>query len=129
MRLVILWFSGFAILTVLMIARTVGDIYGSKTGDAWTWFMPTILPTASLMIMVVATDFVKPDPGKETDKFLFRLAFWISLIYLLLVLFTVLNPVDSYGSSIAFMKMSNYWLAPTQGLTTAVLGAFFVKAK
>ncbi|MDB4987843.1 MAG: hypothetical protein JWN04_3021, partial [Myxococcaceae bacterium] len=53
----------------------------------------------------------------------------ISLAYLGSILATLLmQPLASApAGAIGFLKTSNLWLAPLQGLATAALGAFFVK--
>jgi len=126
-KLMILWCIAALILFLLLIIRSVGDIYGSKVDEAWSWFIPTIVPTLFLMITVAIIDFSQASiTEKQSDKFLFQLAFALSLVYLILVSFTVLRPFSIY-TPIEMMKKSNLWLGPLQGLVTASLGAFFVK--
>ncbi len=128
-KLMILWCTGGLILFLLLIIRSVGGIYGTKVDEAWSWFIPTIVPTLFLMITVAIIDFSQPTISeKQSDKFLFQLAFAMSLVYLILVSFTVLRPFAIY-TPIEMMKKSNLWLGPLQGLVAAALGAFFVKSQ
>ena len=127
-RLLILWCFGGLFLFIILIIQTVGDIYGLKVDEAWSWFLPTIIPTLTLMITVAIIDFSQSSAEqKQSDRFLFQLAFWISFLYLVLVTLTLLRPVSLY-TPIEMMKKSNLWLGPLQGLVTASLGAFFIKA-
>ena len=61
------------------------------------------------------------------DTFLYRLAFWLSLLYVpLLLLPLVFFPLT--GKSLPdLLNISRLWLAAIQGLATGVLGAFFVR--
>ncbi len=129
-KLMILWCLGGLLVFLILIIRTVGNEYGSKVDDAWSWFLPTVIPTLSLMITVAIVDFTQTSSeDKQSDRFLYRLAFWLSFVYLLLVFFTILDPMPSGNDPIEFMKESNLWLGPLQGLVAAILGAFFVKSK
>jgi magnesium-transporting ATPase (P-type) len=129
-RLLILWCFGGLFLFIILIIQTVGDIYGLKVDEAWSWFLPTVIPTLTLMITVAIIEFSQSTTAtaeqKQSDRFLFQLAFWLSLLYLVLVTFTLLRPRSIY-TPIEWMKKSNLWLGPLQGLVTASLGAFFIK--
>lgn len=125
-RLLTLWCISFFIMFLFMIIRTAGNIYGEKTNDAWSWFLPTIVPTFSLMVTVAVA---QQTDEQQSSKFLYFLAFVLSLFYHILVLFTILNPIPNDNTPIEMMKVSNLWLGPIQGLVAASLGAFFVKNK
>lgn len=128
-RLLTLWGACSAILFAVLIARSIGGIYGSEMNDAWAWFLPNIIPTLSLMITVAIVDLGAGTSERQSSVYLFHLAFWLSLIYLILLAFTILNPVPSNVNPIDMMKEANLWLGPIQGLASAILGAFFVKSK
>lgn len=70
-----------------------------------------------------------PDQGKENGgkSLFFKLTKVLSVVYLVVVSLTVLLRPFSALPPVKLMNISNYWLAPMQGLTTAALGAFFVK--
>ncbi len=126
-RLLILWGISGLVLISLMIARTLGNKFGHLVNDAWSWFLPTILPTLSLMVTV---SIAQQTDDKQSSLFLYQLAFIISVFYLLLVLFTILNPVENqFSNPLDLMKLSNLWLGPIQGLVAATLGVFFVREK
>ena len=130
-QLAAVWFSGAAILFVVVFVQTLFGRYGERAGDAWGWLLPTILPTLSLIIGVVAKDALASQKARGTvDAFVARLALVLSAAYLLTVSSTLLlSPWAELNASLtplALMELSHFWLAPFQGLVTAALGAFFV---
>lgn len=129
-RLTVLWFvCGIGGFIVLALQSLLGR-YDDKVTDAWSWFLPSIAPTLSLIIGVLVLDIISgKDVDKEVDKLFFWLAFVLSLIYLSLVAATLLLQPFTGVPLLDLMKLSNLWLVPLQGLTTAVLGAFFVKGE
>ncbi|MDB4991652.1 MAG: hypothetical protein JWN04_6830, partial [Myxococcaceae bacterium] len=55
-RLATLWFSVSGFLFVLVLAQSVSGKWGTQVKDAWSWLFPTILPTLSLIVGVLAAD-------------------------------------------------------------------------
>jgi len=101
--------------------------YSRHINNAWAWFIPTIIPTLSLIIGVLVADALHPeDKDKTIDPFIFRLALSFSIIYLLLVLMSILIQPFTSLSPLEIFDKSNLWLGPIQGLTSGMLGAFFV---
>ena len=128
-QLAIVWFLVAVVLGAVMMVQSVLGHYGDKSGDAWSWLLPNLLPTLSLMISVFAADAIAGDAGagRTIDSFIFRLTFAVSVVYLGGVAASIfLSPLSTEGP-IALMKTSNLWLGPMQGLTAASLGIFFVK--
>ena len=126
-RLTVLWFSGAGFLFILLLLQTLLGRYGEGPEEAWAWFLPTVMPTLSLMIGILVSEALAKDSEKAlVDRFVYKLAFVVSLVYLTVVSLTIfLSPFSSLGQ-LELMTMSNLWLAPFQGLATAALGAFFV---
>ncbi len=127
-RLAALWFGGAATLFLLLIVQSTLGRYADRTSDAWSWFLPTIMPTLSLIIGVLVIDAVGRSVAANADRFLFRLTLGISTCYLLAVLLVIVMQPFSELEPIDLMNQSNLWLGPLQGLVAAALGAFFVKA-
>ncbi len=126
-RLATLWFIGAGALFLLLLLQTFFGRYGEQTQQAWTWFLPTIMPSLSLITGAVATDAMgRSDPNATVDPFPFRVAFILSAAYLVIVSLTVLLSPFSPLSQIELMELSNLWLGPLQGLVGGVLGFFFV---
>ena len=49
-QLAILWFSCGVGLFLLLVAQSLFNRFEDRTVDAWEWFLPTLMPTLSLMI-------------------------------------------------------------------------------
>lgn len=125
--LAVLWLAGGAIVFLTILIQTFGGVYGDKYVDAWGWFLPTIMPTASLIISVfVAESFVKTDEAKPVQTVFFGITFAITLLYLIVVAATLFAAPISSITPLSLMKNSHLWLAPLQSLVSATMGAFFV---
>ncbi|MFX0141103.1 MAG: hypothetical protein ACFFDN_46120, partial [Candidatus Hodarchaeota archaeon] len=127
-RLTTLWFVGASFLLLLFFFQTLFGKYKGIAMEAWGWLMPTIMPSLSLVLgvwgMYVLDMGVKT---KKVDRFVFRLSFALSALYLSLVTLTILFQPFTLLSPLDWMKQSNLWLGPLQGLVSASLGVFFVK--
>src|SRR5258705_5915095 len=88
-RLATVWLAWFILLLLLLILQTAFGRYGSTTGDvkaseAFGWFLPTVVPTLSLVIGVLVSD--ARDDSKEVklvDQRMYRLSMLLSVCYLL----------------------------------------------
>lgn len=124
------WFIGAGVLFAILLAQTFGDRYGANANAAWEWFLPTVLPTLSLIIGVLTVDALKQHAKLQTvDRFFFRLSLGLSVAYLLTVGVTLLAQPFTSFPALELMAQSNLWLGPFQGLVTASLGVFFVGGK
>ena len=129
-HLALVWFSGAGFIFFIVLLQTILGTYGDKAKDAWSWLMPTIIPTLSLIIGVLVSDSISQrSKDISVDHFVFKLSFYLSIAYVVVVSLTVLLSVFSEQSPIELMKLSNLWLAPFQGLVSAALGAFFISRK
>ena len=125
-----LWLSIGLFLFLIMIVQSLGGKYGEKAEEAWKWFLPTLLPTLLLIVGVLVADATSASKtGRRVDRFVFQIAFGLSLLYLLLVAVTLFYQPFSRQTPLQFMSLSNLWLGPFQGLVAAALGAFFTKAE
>ena len=129
-RLTITWGIGALLLFSVMFLQTVFGHYGERVQDAWEWFLPTIMPTLSLIIGVWVTDIQsRRVKSKTTNKFLYHLSLTLSIVYLLMItLILFLQPIASIPP-LELMKQFSLGLTAVQSLATASLGAFFVKSK
>lgn len=140
-KLTIVWFSGSGILFLLVLLQTIfGKFPTDKAGDAWSWLLPTFMPTLLMIVGVLVADSKNHNQDfselPTADQFVFRLSFSLSIAYLLTAILTILlgpffEQVNAKEEKtiLDLMKMSNLWLAPFQGLVSASLGAFFVSKK
>jgi hypothetical protein len=134
-RLALLWFAAAGLLFLILFLQTVLGRYGNESERAWSWFLPSVMPTLSLMLGVMVADAMAAHAAPDTpgaaaaDPFFFTLTFAISLVYLgALLILLLFQPFSSLAPT-AVMTQSNLWLGPFQGLVAASMGAFFVKRK
>jgi len=126
-RLAAVWLTGAGLSFALVFAQTLLGKYGDHAEQAWSWLLPNVMPTASLIIGVYVSEVAgvarKP---VAVNPFVYRLALGLSVAYLLAVLMTLLSvPLSDYGPT-TLMEKSNLGLGAFQGLVSAALGAFFV---
>ncbi len=129
--LAVVWFIGGGMLFLLLLTQTFLGRYGDKAKDAWTWLLPTIIPSLSLIIsgVVVSGPLGKSLETNTVDRFAFRLSFVLSIFYLSIVSLTIFLSPFSELPPLELMKLSNLWLAPIQGFVSAALAVFFVSTK
>lgn len=126
-RLAILWFSWYGILFMVILIQTIGGVHKNIESKVWGWFLPTVMPTLSLMISVFIADASKEN--KQADKVkrqYFRLTFFLSLFYLFIVTVTFVGQVY-WVDLVSYFEKSNMFLGPLQGLTAGMLLFFFQK--
>ena len=129
-RLSTLWLFASGILFIIILLQSFFGHFSDKVKEAWSWFLPTVIPTLSLLIGVLVADALgERPPDKSIDSFIFRLSFSLSLFYFSVVFLTIVVQPIVTAAPIEFLKQSNLWLAPIQGLVAASLGAFFVKSE
>jgi hypothetical protein len=126
-RLATCWFTGAGLLFVLLVILSNINFYEGKDQEVWGWFLPTIMPTLSLIIGVLVMDALGRSPkASHPDPFLFKLSMGLSCTYLGVVFLTIALQKLSTLSAIEMMHKSHLWLGPLQGLVAASLSAFFV---
>ena len=125
-RLAALWLISAAGLFLLLIAQSLLGHFEDKSQKVWSWALPTIMPTLTLMISVLGADALKSDaPQVVVRKGFFRLAFFISLFYLFLVTASLLVEPFTSLNLLDLLQTSSLWLGPLQGLVTGALGLLF----
>lgn len=129
-----LWFIGAGVLFTVLMLQTFSGKYEipipgeglkNRAEEAWSWFIPTVLPTLSLMIGVFWSDFKKDDKKITVDRSKYRFARGFSFAYLLFVgMIFFLGPFFN-KSQLELMKLSTLGLAPLQGLACLLIGKYF----
>ena len=130
-RLSIVWFTLGGLLMLFLILKSLSGGFGEGVNDVWAWFLPTLMPTFSLIVGVLALDLGAgaTKVEKHVDRLLYRLALWLSVVYLVVVALPIFIAPLVQHSNVDLMKMSHLWLGPLQGLVAGVVGAFFLKGE
>jgi hypothetical protein len=131
-RLAVLWLLGGGVLIFVLIGQTYGGLYGERADAAWSWFLPTVMPTLSLIIGSLAAEYVGDDSKpRRLDRRLVHLATGLSAVYLLLVAVSILAAalLAHRTPSIELLQRSSLWLGPIQGLVAGSLGAIYRRAE
>lgn len=123
-----IWLGGAGLILTLMVGQSLFDVYGARTEEAWSWYLPTVMPSLSLILGVLVADFRADKAAPENRRKpgpLLGLAIGVSVFYLLMVSLTLLVQPFLATPPLELMRRSNLWLGPLQGLAAATLGAFF----
>ena len=120
------WFAGAGFNFAILFLMTLMNRFGDTVRDVYAWFLPTLVPTLSLIITVLGAAALEGDDRRNVDVFFYQLAWWLSLTYvgclaatILLQPFSSLRPIDLYS-------VANFGLGPLQGLVVASIGYIFV---
>lgn len=129
-----IWFGFGALILLILIAQSIGNVYQEDILRAWGWALPNFLPTIALMVSVFAADALKKESVeslKVRSNFL-KLSTYLSIFYLLIFLTSIISPPIALllrgvpdERAIDILELSNLWLAPIQGLVIMCLGVLF----
>ena len=129
-RLATLWFIGPGFLFFLLLLQTMRGVYGDKASEAWSWLLPTFMPTLLLIVGVLVNKARLQNAQDVTvDRFMYFISFYLSIAYFIAVILTFFLSQFSAQSPLTQLKLSNLYLTPIQGLVSLALGAFFVSQK
>src|SRR5947207_14153432 len=85
-----IWMIGGGIVFAILTAQSIFGRYGDNLQAVWSWFIPTVVPTVSLMLGVLGATALAADSDTKVVKiFFFRVARYLSLFYLLILFLTV----------------------------------------
>lgn len=125
-RLALTWTFGFVILFGMLFVQTMGNTYGDRPEEAWNWLLPTIMPTMLLIYGALFSDLTGEYFKTEFIKvFLYRLALWMSIFYLIIVSLHIIIPEALYLPTLEHLSRSHIYMGPLQGLVGITVGAFF----
>ncbi|MGO6744394.1 hypothetical protein ACCS93_18235 [Rhizobium ruizarguesonis] len=127
-ELLVIWLSGGGVLFLILTVQSIFGRYGTELQSIWSWFIPNILPTLSLMIGVIGATALSPttQQAKRVKRSFFRLSRALSLFYLVLIALTIMLEPFTKTPVLELYTSSNYFLGPIQGLAVAALGVLFV---
>jgi hypothetical protein len=135
-RLALLWFALCGVVVLLLIAQSLGGVFGDQLQRVWGWALPNFLPTLALMVSVFATEALRPSEsaGMQVRRNFYLLAMGLSAFYLVLLLVAILvqpllaffnGGVGGVSVRIELLETSNFWLGPLQGMVVVALGVLF----
>lgn len=129
-RLALLWLSASGLMSLLLIVASllgkfqVGEV--DRTIVLWQWFLPTFVPTLSMIIAMYVADARKlPSDREVVRRFHYRVTMGLSLFYFLVVFLVYAVGAVSDTPNFRAFDVSNLFLAPLQGLVSASLAVFF----
>lgn len=126
-RLAVVWLGGCSLIIVIVVLQSLIGKYGSHTQEAWAWLLPTIMPTLSMIVAVLGYTALDPNQSASVvRKGFYDLAVYLSGIYLLLTLLTIVIHPLADAPPLELMTISNLWLGPIQALVASALGVLFV---
>ena len=123
------WFGGASLSFIaLYLITTFGD--STRVSILWEWYLPAVTPNLSLIVGVMFNDIkFKTAKGERVDGFSYRVALWLSVVYLLMLLATPLLSPFSDAPLDTYLKNSRFALSLIQALATTALGAFYVRQR
>jgi hypothetical protein len=132
------WVSFFLLQVALLLLRSIAgadnDESRKLTSDMWSWYIPMVMPTLSLIVAALyaaapATASASAS-AQETPLVRVIILVVLSLAYLLSLSALIVLP-PSFGTSpkdhLDLLHNSNYWLGAFQLCIGASLGNFFPK--
>lgn len=127
--LALVWFAGAGVsFLALYLITTFGE--SERVESLWDWYLPAVTPNLSLIVGVMFNDIkYKSAQREQVDVFIYRVALWLSVVYLLILFATPLLWPFSEASLENDMKHSRFFLSLLQALATTALGAFYVSQK
>jgi hypothetical protein len=128
-QLVFVWLIGGGVLFAVLVIQSILGRYGVHIQEAWSWFIPTIVPTISLMIGVLGSAALGSDDRRSVRRTFFVITWWLSVAYLMVLGLTVVLQPFSPLEAIQLYQVSNYWLTPIQGVVTAAIGFLFASQR
>lgn len=151
-RLIGVWGIGFIVPFLLILIQFGAGKYGDKINEVLGWLTALTLPTILLMIGVLVanpTETVaeEDEPEKPVEeqteeekklaaqklkkvaheKFIFKLAFTVSIVYLLIINFVFFLEPFTNSKPQELMRDSKIFLAVFDSIISLLIGYFFGK--
>jgi hypothetical protein len=138
-KIISLWLLMSLAIFIIFFIQTLTGKYTDNVKDVWQWLFQFLLPALTLMLGVLIAQFNSTTTDFEVDSFYFKLAFGISIFFLVFlflspIIIPILHVNENVHRSIAeqkdilqsFKTVDNF-LLPLQGITMLSLGIFFSK--
>ncbi|HEU4388159.1 MAG TPA: hypothetical protein VFV34_10200 [Blastocatellia bacterium] len=121
-----IWLIGAGSAFALLIVQSILGKYKGQLQEVYSWFVPTVVPTVSLMLGVLGAGALSDQQEQRTVKLpFFNISKYLSLFYLFVLALTLLLQPFSDLPPVQLYTVSNYWMAPIQGVVVAALGVLF----
>lgn len=125
-----IWFSWGGMLFLIIVVQSIFGRYGEQVKEAWSWFIPTIIPTLSLMMGVLGAEaMLSGDDVRNVKKNFYVITWWLSLGYLLILSITILLEPFAPMNAIELYLLSNFWLSPLQGIVGGAIALLFTSQR
>ena len=129
-KLARLWLVMGGGFLLLLIVQSIMGKYDQKVQRVWSWALPSIMPTLSLIVTILGMNAFhnEEEPASEIRQPFYRAVFWVSVIYLSILIGTVLvEPFTPY-ESLELLNLSNFWLAPLQAFVASAIAVIFLSS-
>ena len=129
-HLAVLWLVACVALVTILLFQTQVGRFGADYQRAWSWLIPQIFPTLSVIIGGISYGILNQQQEFQVDKPPYQMALWFSAAYLLIMLLTLLiEPDHKWMTNIQWLDASKLWFTALNASVNALLGAFFVSSK
>ena len=128
-RLTYLWFPAAGVPFLIMIIQSALGKFGTDIQAAWSWFLPNVMPTLTLILGVLASVAFEASGSREVRRPFFLLSYALSAVYLGVLTLTMFLQVFSSMKAVEFMSVSSFWLTPLQSLAAGAIGVLFTTQK
>src|SRR5262245_17934277 len=107
-RLATIWLGGASVILLIVVLQSLLNRYGDKTQEAWAWLLPTLMPSLGMIISVLGYTALDPVlSGSVVRKSFLRVAQWLSVLYLGMILLTILIQPLAGREPVELMRTSN----------------------
>lgn len=111
---------------MILTVQSILGKYGENVQAAFSWFIPTVFPTLTLMISVIGAAALKPKEDRIIRTNFLKITVGISIAYLIVLSLVIfLQPFSKYEDPIKLFSISNFFIAPLQGIAVGALGFLF----
>ncbi|QDT27375.1 hypothetical protein Enr10x_26920 [Gimesia panareensis] len=125
-----IWFIWGGMLFLIIVIQSIFGRYGEQVKEAWSWFIPTIVPTLSLMMGVLGAEaMLSNDDVRNVKKNFYIITWWLSFGYLLVLSVTILLEPFAPMKTIDLYLLSNFWLSPFQGIVGGGVALLFTSQR
>ncbi|QDU09436.1 hypothetical protein [Gimesia aquarii] len=125
-----IWFFWGGMLFTIIVVQSIFGRYGEQVKEAWSWFIPTIIPTLSLMMGVLGAEaMLSGDDVRNVKKNFYIITWWLSFGYLLILSITILLEPFAPMNVIELYLLSNFWLSPLQGIVGGGIALLFTSQR